>query len=202
MAIPSTPVLVVDSDNGSASVNGGPGGLPVRSDSLPDIIAEHTPRVRAIIRGILYYHRQDWEDIEQTVWLHVVMYLSQFRGESSIGTWIYHITINTCYDYLRKVGYSRTVRIGDLDPDLAERVEQYSRPEDGIDTILARSDLLIRLLSTVTPEDRSLLLRTARGDSLAEISADTGLGVGTLKSRLFRLRQTLAGEYARLERTA
>ena len=44
------------------------------------------------------------EDLAQEVFLKIYKNLDKFKGNSSIYTWIYKITINTCFSYLKKNG--------------------------------------------------------------------------------------------------
>ena len=72
-----------------------------------------------------------------------------------------------------------------------------------IDTRLAQRDLLMKILSKVSADDRSLiLLKEVEGHSVEELARMTGLNENTIKVKLFRTRQKLLKAAARLGRTA
>ena len=68
-----------------------------------------------------------------------------------------------------------------------------------IDTQLARQDLVTKLLSKISDEDRSLiLLKEGEGHSVEELSQMTGMNENTIKVKLFRARQKLVKAAQRL----
>ncbi len=52
-------------------------------------------------------HKEDAEDVAQEVFVEVYRSLSHFRDDAQISTWIYRITVNKCYDCLRKKNASK-----------------------------------------------------------------------------------------------
>jgi RNA polymerase sigma-70 factor (ECF subfamily) len=71
-----------------------------------------------------------------------------------------------------------------------------------VDRRLAQKDLVVKLLSKVSKEDRSLiLLKEVEGHSVEELAAMTGLNENTIKVKLFRTRQKLLKAAQRLGRT-
>ena len=73
------------------------------------------------------------EDIFQEVFIKVNANLAEFRGESSVKTWILRITVNTCKDYL-KSAYSRRVTM------FSEEEETQIPTEDTTEAIERRQD--------------------------------------------------------------
>ena len=67
---------------------------------------------------------------------------------------------------------------------------------------LAQRDLITKLLSKISDEDRSLiLLKEVEGHSVEELSQMTGMNENTIKVKLFRARQKLVKAAQRLGRT-
>jgi RNA polymerase sigma-70 factor (ECF subfamily) len=65
-------------------------------------------------------------------------------------------------------------------------------PVEPVDRQLAQHDLVVKLLSKVSEEDRNLiLLKEVEGHSVEELAAMTGLNESTIKVRLFRTRKKL-----------
>jgi len=74
-------------------------------------------------------------------------------------------------------------------------------PAAPVDQTLAQRDLVMKLLSKVSEEDRSLmLLKEVEGHSVEELAAMTGLNENTIKVKLFRTRQKLLKAAQRLGR--
>src|SRR5579872_4643378 len=66
-----------------------------------EIVERYQSKVFSIIHGIVR-QRNDVEDIAQQVFAKVYLSLKSFDFRSSLITWIYKITVNECFDYLRK----------------------------------------------------------------------------------------------------
>src|SRR5438045_3929729 len=66
-----------------------------------EIVERYQAKVFSIIYGILRNHN-DAEDIAQQVFAKIYFSIKNFDFRSSLLTWIYKITVNECYDYLRK----------------------------------------------------------------------------------------------------
>jgi RNA polymerase sigma-70 factor (ECF subfamily) len=166
-----------------------------------EIVDRYQSKVFSIIYGILR-NRNDAEDIAQQVFTKVYFSIRNFDFRSSLLTWIYKITVNECYDYLRKKKVRKLVYESDFSEEDAvsmERSEPDAQPM--IDTALARRDLVIKLLEKVSAEDRNLmLLKEVEGHSVEELAAMTGMNENTIKVKLFRARQKLLKAAQRLMR--
>jgi RNA polymerase sigma-70 factor (ECF subfamily) len=130
--------------------------------------------------------------------------IRSFDFRSSLLTWIYKITVNECYDYLRKKRVRKLVYESDFSPEDAQRMEASDPavdPSTPVDKRLAQRDLVTKLLGKVSAEDRSLiLLKEVEGHSVEELAHMTGLNENTIKVKLFRTRQKLLKAAQRLGR--
>ena len=166
-----------------------------------EIVDRYQSKVFSIIFGILR-NRNDAEDIAQQVFAKIYFSIRSFDFRSSLLTWIYKITVNECYDYLRKKRVRKLVYESDFSEDDAQRMEASEPAIDGhvpIDTRLAQRDLIIKLLGKLSEEDRSLmLLKEVEGHSVEELAQMTGLNENTIKVKLFRTRQKLLKAATRL----
>ena len=80
-----------------------------------------------------------------------------------------------------------------------ERAEPGTEDKANLDEDLARRDLVLKLLSKVSEEDRQLLmLKEVEGHSVEELAAITGMNENTIKVKLFRARQKLVKSASRL----
>jgi len=168
-----------------------------------EVVERYQSKVFSIIHGIVR-RRNDVEDIAQQVFAKVYLSIGSFDFRSSLITWIYKITVNECFDYLRKRKVRKLVYESDLSEDESRRVEN-SQPvvdrQEAADASLARRDYILKLLSRVSGEERQLLmLKEVEGYSVEELAARTGMNENTIKVKLFRARQKLVKAAQRLDR--
>ena len=140
-----------------------------------EIVERYQAKVFSIIYGILR-NRNDAEDIAQQVFAKIYFSIKNFDFRSSLLTWIYKITVNECYDYLRKKRVRKLVYESDFSNEDSARVETSGSATDqkpAVDQRLAQRDLILKLLGKISEEDRSLILlkgsrRTLRGRAVAD----------------------------------
>ncbi len=168
-----------------------------------EIVDRYQAKVFSIIYGILR-NRNDAEDIAQQVFAKIYFSIKNFDFRSSLLTWIYKITVNECYDYLRKKRVRKLVYESDFSSEDSLRMENSEPATDqapAVDHRLAQHDLIIKLLSKISEEDRSLiLLKEVEGHSVEELAEMTGMNENTIKVKLFRARQKLVKAAQRLEK--
>lgn len=168
-----------------------------------EIVERYQAKVFSIIYGILRNHN-DAEDIAQQVFSKIYFSITNFDFRSSLLTWIYKITVNECYDYLRKKRVRKLVYESDFSEEDAQRMQNTDTAIDqapAVDTRLAQRDLAAKLLAKLSSEDRSLLLlKEVEGHSVEELSQMTGMNENTIKVKLFRARQKLVKAAQRLTR--
>jgi len=168
-----------------------------------EIVERYQAKVFSIIFGILRNHN-DAEDIAQQVFSKIYFSIKNFDFRSSLLTWIYKITVNECYDYLRKKRVRKLVYESDFSEEDAQRMQNTDAAVDqhpAVDTRLAQRDLIGKLMGKLSSEDRSLLLlKEVEGHSVEELSQMTGMNENTIKVKLFRARQKLLKAAQRLNR--
>jgi RNA polymerase sigma-70 factor, ECF subfamily len=166
-----------------------------------EIVERYQNKVFSIIYGILRNHN-DAEDIAQQVFAKIYFSIGNFDFRSSLLTWIYKITVNECYDYLRKKKVRKLVYESDFTEEESSRLNNVESPNESkvpVDTRLADRDLVMKLLSKVSDEDRNLmLLKEVEGHSVEELAVMTGMNENTIKVKLFRARQKLVKAAQRL----
>ena len=168
-----------------------------------EIVERYQAKVYSIIFGILR-NRNDAEDIAQQVFAKVYFSMGNFDFRSSLLTWIYKITVNECYDYLRKKRVRKLVYESDFSEEeslLMQNSEAAMDHRPAVDTQLAQRDFVLKLLAKVSEEDRKLmLLKEVEGHSVEELAQMTGMNENTIKVKLFRARQKLLKAAQRLSR--
>ena len=134
---------------------------------------------------------QDALDAAQEAFFKAFRSLGGFRGESRFSTWLYRLAGNICLDMLRKRPNAPTVSMDDDDTPLF-LADSSPSPQE----VLERSEIrrtVDAALNALPPEFRqAVVLRDVNGLSYEEIAEVTGLGTGTVKSRIFRARRKLA----------
>jgi RNA polymerase sigma-70 factor (ECF subfamily) len=169
--------------------------------AFKEIVERYQTKVFSIIYGILRNHN-DAEDIAQQVFAKIYFSIGNFDFRSSLLTWIYKITVNECYDYLRKKRVRKLVYESDFSEEDSLQMENSQSARDQkipVDETLARRDLLVKLLSKISDEDRSLMLmKEVEGHSVEELAEMTGMNENTIKVKLFRTRQKLVKAAQRL----
>ena len=168
-----------------------------------EVVQRFQAKVHSIIFGILR-NRNDADDIAQQVFAKVYFSIGSFDSRSALLTWIYKITVNECYDYLRKRKVRKLVYESDISEEEELRVARSDATADKSPTVeneLALRDYVVRLLSRVSEEDRNLLLlKEVEGHSVDELAEMTGMNQNTIKVKLFRARQKLVKAARRLAR--
>ena len=168
-----------------------------------ETVERYQAKVFSIIHGILHNHN-DAEDIAQQVFSKIYFSITNFDFRSSLVTWIYRITVNECYDYLRKKRVRKLVYESDFSKEDAQHMRNIDTASDqglAVDTQLAQRDLMLKLLGKLSNEDRNLLLlKEVEGHSVEELSQMTGMNKNTIKVKLFRARQRLLKASQRLVR--
>ena len=129
--------------------------------------------------------QQDREDLFQEVFLAIHKALPRFRGEASIRTWIYRVTVNTSINYLKKQHRYKALKsvLG------AMRIIAVEERD-------AMSDVsLLNPLEKLNPQQKMILIMSDVQDiDLQEISKLLNLPLGTVKSNLFRGREIVKKE--------
>ena len=169
--------------------------------AFKEIVERYQSKVFSIIYGILRNHN-DAEDIAQQVFAKIYFSIGNFDFRSSLLTWIYKITVNECYDYLRKKRVRKLVYESDFSEEDSLQMENSQTAQDHkvpVDETLEQRDLLLKLLSKISDEDRSLMLmKEVEGHSVEELAEMTGMNENTIKVKLFRTRQKLVKAAQRL----
>ncbi|SRR6266849_267829 len=164
------------------------------------LVQRHQSRVFAVAGGILR-NKEDVEDIGQQVFLKAYFSLKRFDQRAAFSTWLYKITVNECWDLLRK----RKVRPLVFEAELSEeQAQQFQGAEDlasgapDVRQVLETRQQLDRLLECLEERDRLMLvLKEIQGFSVEEIAEILEINGNTVKVRLFRARQRIAEKMRR-----
>jgi len=171
-------------------------------DAFEFLVRRHQHRVFAVARGILK-RQEDVEDVAQQVFVKAYFSLKRFDQRAAFSTWLYKITVNECWDLLRKRKARPLVYEADFSEEQSSQFSAVEREADGApDTSerLAMRQTLEAMLGQLDPRDRAMLvLKEVEGFSVEEIAESLGLNANTVKVRLFRARRRII-EFTKRER--
>ena len=145
------------------------------------LMMRHRGNVYAMIQNMIKNEADAW-DLSQEVFLKVWKALPKFEARAKFSTWLYRITHNVVYDWLRK-----------------RKIESAGELDDGI---LRESDIAVGAqttptkitvaLATLNAEHReTILLREVQGFDYKEIAKVMECSLGTVMSRLYYARKKL-----------
>lgn len=169
------------------------------------LVKKHQGRVFAVAGGILR-NREDVEDIAQQVFVKAYFSLKKFDQRAAFSTWLYKITVNECWDLLRKKKVRPLVYESELSEEQATMylaTEQKSDQGPDVRERLEVQQQLDRWLDCLDERDRTMLtLKEVQGFTVEEIAEILGINGNTVKVRLFRARQKIAAIIRRRKRAA
>jgi RNA polymerase sigma-70 factor (ECF subfamily) len=137
------------------------------------------------------------EDVVQESFIKAYRALPNFRGDSAFYTWLYRIGINTAKNYLVSMGRRPTVS-NDIEIEDAENFEDGNelRTTETPESSMMTKQIAQTVNDTVEslPEElrTAITLREIEGLSYEEIATIMSCPIGTVRSRIFRARETIA----------
>jgi RNA polymerase sigma-70 factor (ECF subfamily) len=161
------------------------------SAAFNEVVLAYRRRILGTIARLIA-RPEDVEDVAQEVFLRLYFSLDQLRTAEVFEPWLYRLTVNAAYDYLRKQRRRLEFRMSDLSEqqvmladasagEKADRDDQHGKKiRESVDS----------LLGAVSEADRILLmLKEVEGLSLKELEKIYKVNENALKVRLFRARQ-------------
>lgn len=131
---------------------------------------------------------QEAEDLLQEVFLHAHRKLGSFRGESSLGTWLYRLGMNHCLDHLRGRQSKMEKATDSLD---ADNMPEPSAPLPAVPAVITRMDLERAIAQLPQGCRTAFLLHDVEGFEHHEVATILGVSTGTSKSQVHRARMKL-----------
>src|SRR5512146_214014 len=128
-----------------------------------EIVLAYRKRILGTITRLIA-RPEDVEDVAQEVFLRLYFSLDQLREEKVFEPWLYRLTVNAAYDYLRKQRRRQEYRMSDLSEQQviladalaggkAERDEQYHKKiRESVDALLggvSEADRILLMLKEV-----------------------------------------------------
>lgn len=136
--------------------------------------------------------REAANDASQETFITLFRKADRYSGQAAVTTWLYRVTVNTCYDQLRKAKRRRLEPL----PDYVDPVD--AQAEDGFTSVDLHGPVADALANLSEDFRAAVILSDIEGLALADISQILEIPVGTVKSRVFRGRKLLAVELGNL----
>ncbi len=138
--------------------------------------------------------KMDAEDLAQEVFVRVWKGLRKFRGDSSLTTWMYRIAWNVCASHLDKQGRTLDMsEYSETDSDDGDEVGMVHVGEDDAEVVQFEKKQYLEVLFNNLPSAHRLVLTLyyLEEQSYDEITAITGMPMGTVKATLHRAKANL-----------
>src|SRR5579859_4094603 len=166
-------------------------------EAFEELVRRHQHRVFAVAGGILR-RREDVEDIAQQVFVKAYFSLKRFDQRAAFSTWLYKITVNECWDLLRKKKVRPLLYESDLTEEQAQQFTGTERRDSGAQDVsdkLEAQQQVDLLLQGLDQRDRMMLiLKEVEGFAIEEIAEILDLNANTVKVRLFRARRRIVNQ--------
>ncbi len=164
-------------------------------EAFERLVLVHRDRVIALAFNYLK-DREEALDAAQDVFFKAYRNLHRFRGESAFSTWLYRITSNLCRDRLRQKARrpAEGVHEQTIEADDGLRAPNTLTPRESAEES-EMEDRILEAVDRLPPAQREvILLREIAQLSYKEIAEAVRCRPGTVMSRLFHARKTLAEE--------
>lgn len=141
------------------------------------------------------------EDIAQETFIRAYRALHQFRGESQFYTWLYRIAVNTAKKTLLEFKRDPTVldsfAAGDDEDETSWRKSEPTSDETPESVLAAKeiAEVVNRAMEELSEDlRRAVVLREIEGLSYDEIAVALDCPIGTVRSRIFRARESISAK--------
>ena len=153
------------------------------------LMNKYHPRVYATLFSFTK-SKEDSEDLSQQTFIKVWQQLSSFRGDSAFFTWVYRIAINLAKNFVASSGFKKqkintSIEKAEIDVSSFEDIESAAIHEESLNEIKNFINTMPESLKT------AFTLREVEGKSYEDISVITDTTIGTVRSRIFRARESI-----------
>jgi RNA polymerase sigma-70 factor (ECF subfamily) len=163
--------------------------LDGRREAFDTLVERHQRHVYQLCYRFAGNH-EDANDLAQDVFIRAYRGLKTFKGQASVGTWLYRIGVNVC---LTKIGAKG--RAGSLDPLLAASDERIASREEGAAEALLRGERAAQVRAAIAKlpkkQRATLVLRVYHDLPHDQIAGILGSSVGAVKANFFHALNNL-----------
>lgn len=165
--------------------------------AFDELVIRHRGKIYAMIRNMVKNDADAW-DLSQDVFIKAWQALPRFEARARFSTWLYRISHNAVYDWVRK---RKIESAGELNDEIfnREKIDSSAKtapsfvesPDDALSNTELRGKIEAAL-GKLSPDHReAVILKDVQGLSYKEIADVMECSIGTVMSRLFYARQKL-----------
>ena len=152
------------------------------SQNIKHIIETHKDKIFKTCLGFTG-NSEEAKDLVQEVCIHLWQGLEKFRKESTISTWIYRVTVNTCLMYKRKKKVPMVA--------LSSIQEPKAGVESATDKSAEEVKLLQQLIAELPEKERIIIILYLENLSYEEIAEVTGISTNYIGVKINRIKKLL-----------
>ena len=168
-------------------------------DCFEELITRYQSRVFGMARKY-FRNESDAEDVVQTIFTKTFQKLSSYKGTAPFEHWFMRLSVNTCYDALRRKRNRPDQTISDMlfdDESWQDRLGNIPDASDRVGLEEAR-DLVYTVLGQISDRARIVLtLQELEGRTIKEIAEITGWSESLVKVQAFRARKEMRASVER-----
>ena len=127
---------------------------------------------------------EEFEDLRQDALINIWRGMNGFRGVSSAKTWIYRVTVNSCLSTIRKQSRHKH-----------ESLDALYGLIDSDDTEKEAIEQLHRVINTLDPQEKAIIMMWLDELSYDDIGTAMGLNRNTIATRIRRIKEKITREY-------
>lgn len=161
---------------------------------MKQIIENNKLKIQSIIKKFVGVPN---EDLEQEIFLRVWKRLDTYKEQNKFTQWVCTVASNVCKDFLKSKDY-KTSSKQISDENVSETIKTNENPEKVFDKKL-RSKLILKAVDNLPKKLKQVVIMYEfEGRSYEEISKRLKVPEGTVKSRIYNARKTLAEQLKEL----
>jgi len=165
--------------------------------AFDQLITKHRAKIYAMILKMVKNDADAW-DLSQDAFVKAWHALPKFEARAQFSTWLFRISHNVVYDWMRKRRILSEGELNDeifdsdrIDPNARTSPQQHTRPDEAM-VQAERRKQINDAIAKLSPNHREvILLREVQGLDYKEIAEATGATMGTIMSRLHHARKKL-----------
>tara|TARA_B100000482_G_scaffold73585_1_gene52134 strand:+ start:1690 stop:2301 length:612 start_codon:yes stop_codon:yes gene_type:complete len=162
-------------------------------ESFEELILRYQPRIFGMARKY-FRNESDVEDLVQTIFTKTYKKLGSFKKTAPFEHWFMRLSVNTCYDALRRRTKHCEQAVSDLmfeDESWQNRLDNIPDSEDQ-ESLDKANELVHSVMEQISNKARIVLtMQELEGRSIKEISELTGWSISLVKVQAFRARKEM-----------
>lgn len=143
----------------------------------------------------LLQHKQEAEDNTQEVFIEIYKSIGKFKQEASLKTWVYKITLNKCYDHLKKQKskkrFAFVTSLFNSENELIHDSPHFNHPGIALENKEHAAALFFAIKQIPQNQQTAFTLSKIEGLSNQEIAAIMNNSVSSVVALLFRANKNL-----------